>query len=132
MFRRGDRYQFDLPDPDRLVQTYSFFGQRNDVGKRVLATLMAKFPDIKGPGDVTPPVGVANAYDAMQIVALGIAKAGATDGEKLREGLLAVENYQGLIKNYTRPFTDDNHDALNENDYIMVRYNGEQIEPITG
>ena len=115
-----------------FVQTYSFFGQQNDVGKRVLAALMAKFPDIKGPGDVTPPVGVANAYDAMQIVALGIAKAGATDGEKLREGLLAVENYQGLIKNYTKPFTDDNHDALNENDYIMVRYNGEQIEPISG
>ncbi len=115
-----------------FVQTYSFFGQQNDVGKRVLAALMAKYPDIKGPGDVTPPVGVANAYDAMQIVALGIAKAGATDGEKLREGLLAVENYHGLIKSYTKPFTDENHDALNENDYVMVRYNGEQIEPISG
>jgi branched-chain amino acid transport system substrate-binding protein len=81
---------------------------------------------------VTPPVGVANAYDAMQIVALGIAKAQATDGEKLRTGLLAVENYHGLIKDYTKPFTDENHDALNENDYVMVRYNGEQIEPISG
>jgi branched-chain amino acid transport system substrate-binding protein len=50
----------------------------------------------------------------------------------LREGLLAIENYQGLIKNYTKPFTDDNHDALNENDYVMVRYNGDQIEPVTG
>jgi branched-chain amino acid transport system substrate-binding protein len=98
----------------------------------VLAALMAKYPDIKGPGDVTPPVGVANAYDAMQIVALGLAKAGSADGEKLREGLLAVENYRGLIKNYTKPFTDENHDALNENDYVMVRYNGEQIEPISG
>jgi branched-chain amino acid transport system substrate-binding protein len=115
-----------------FVQTYSFFGHQNDVGKHVLAALMAKYPDIKGPGDVTPPVGVANAYDAMQIVALGLAKAGATDGEKLREGLLAVENYQGLIKTYTKPFTEENHDALNENDYVMVRYNGEQIEPIAG
>ena len=43
-----------------------------------------------------------------------------------------VDSYQGLIKSYTKPFTDDNHDALNENDYIMVRYNGDQIEPITG
>jgi branched-chain amino acid transport system substrate-binding protein len=115
-----------------FVQTYSFFGKQSDVGKRVLAALMAKYPDIKGPGDVTPPVGVANAYDAMQIVALGLAKAGAVDGEKLREGLLAVENYQGLIKTYTKPFTEENHDALNENDYVMVRYNGEQIEPISG
>ena len=97
-----------------------------------LAAMMAKYPDVKGPGDVTPPVGVANAYDAMQLIALAIAKAGSTEGPKLREGLLGIENYQGLIKNYTKPFTDTNHDALNENDYVMVRYNGDQIEPITG
>jgi branched-chain amino acid transport system substrate-binding protein len=115
-----------------FVQTYSFFGNQNDAGKRVLAALMTKYPDIKGPGDVTPPVGVANAYDAMQLTALALNKAGATDGDKLREGFLGIENYQGLIKNYTKPFTDDNHDALNENDYIMVRYNGDRIEPITG
>jgi branched-chain amino acid transport system substrate-binding protein len=115
-----------------FVQTYSFFGPQNDVGKRVLAAMMAKYPDVKGPGDVTPPVGVANAYDAMQLTALAIAKAGSTEGPKLREGFLAIEGYQGLIKNYTKPFTDANHDALNENDYVMVRYNGDQIEPITG
>jgi branched-chain amino acid transport system substrate-binding protein len=115
-----------------FIQTYSFFGPQNDVGKRVLAALMAKYPDIKGPGDVTPPVGVANAYDAMQLTALALAKAGSSDGDKLREGFLNIDSYQGLIKNYTKPFTDANHDALNENDYVMVRYNGDQIEPITG
>jgi branched-chain amino acid transport system substrate-binding protein len=73
-----------------FVQTYSFFGPQNDVGKRVLAALMAKYPDIKGPGDVTPPVGVANAYDAMQLTALAIAKAGSTEGPKLREGFLGI------------------------------------------
>ena len=84
------------------------------------------------PGDVTPPVGVANAYDAMQLTALAITKAGSTEGPKLREGLLNIDSYQGLIKNYTKPFTDENHDALNENDYVMVRYNGDQIEPVSG
>jgi branched-chain amino acid transport system substrate-binding protein len=115
-----------------FVQTYSFFGSQNDVGKRVLAAMKAKYPDVKGPGDVTPPVGVANAYDAMQLTALALAKAGSTEGSKLREGFLGIESYQGLIKNYTKPFTEENHDALNENDYVMVRYNGDQIEPITG
>ncbi len=113
-----------------FIQTYSFFGHQNEVGKRVLAALMAKYPDIKGPGDVTPPVGVANAYDAMHLTALAIAKAGSTEGPKLREGFLGIESYQGLIKSYKQPFTDTNHDALNENDYIMVHYNGNQIEPI--
>ncbi len=40
------------------------------------AALKAKYPDIKGPGDVTPAVGVANAYDAMHLAALAIEKAG--------------------------------------------------------
>jgi branched-chain amino acid transport system substrate-binding protein len=115
-----------------FVQTYSFFGQQSDIGKKVLAALMAKYPDIKGPGDVSPPVGVANAYDAMQLTALAIDKAGSTDGSAVRDGFLNIEKYQGLIKNYAKPFTDANHDALNENDYVMVRYNGEQIEPVTG
>jgi branched-chain amino acid transport system substrate-binding protein len=115
-----------------FVQTYSFFGQQSEIGKKVLAALMAKYPDIKGPGDVAPPVGVANAYDAMQLTALAINKAGSTDGSAVREGFLAIENYKGLIKDYAKPFTDANHDALNENDYVMVRYNGEQIEPVTG
>jgi branched-chain amino acid transport system substrate-binding protein len=115
-----------------FVQTYSFFGPQNDVGKRLLAAMMAKYPDVKGPGDVTPPVGVANAYDAMQLTALALAKAGSTEGPKVREGFLGIESYQGLIKNYIKPFTEANHDALNENDYVMVRYNGDRIEPIAG
>src|SRR5690606_27601682 len=52
-----------------FVQTYSFFGELNPVGQKVMKALMAKYPDIKGPGDVTPAVGVANAYDAMMLVA---------------------------------------------------------------
>ncbi len=116
----------------QFIQTYSFFGPQNEVGKKVLSALMKKYPDIKGAGDVTPPVGVANAYDAMQLTALAITKAGSTDGSKVREGYLGIDSYQGLIKTYEKPFTEANHDALNENDYVMVRYNGEHIEPITG
>jgi hypothetical protein len=40
-----------------FVQTYSFFGKQTPVGEKVLKALMAKYPDIKGPGDVTPAVG---------------------------------------------------------------------------
>ena len=113
-----------------FIQTYSFFGPQSAVGQRVLAALQAKYPDIKGPRDVTPPVGVANAYDAMHLMALAIAKAGSTDGEKVRQGLYAIETYEGLIKTYHKPFSPENHDALDENDYVMVHYVGEQIEPL--
>ena len=113
-----------------FVQTYSFFGPQSAVGQRVLTALQAKYPDIKGPGDVIPPVGVANAYDAMHLMALAVEKAGSTEGEHIRQGLYAIDTYQGLIKTDTKPFSPDNHDALNEHDYLMVHYVGDQIEPI--
>jgi branched-chain amino acid transport system substrate-binding protein len=114
-----------------FVQTYSFFGAQNPVGQKVLGELEAKYPDIKGPGDVVPPVGVANAYDGMHLVALAIAKAGSTDGDKMRQALEGLDRYEGLIKTYVHPFSPENHDALNENDYVMVHYVGAQIEPVT-
>ena len=55
-----------------FVQTYSFFGKQSPVGEKVMKALMAKYPDVKGPGDITPAVGVANAYDAMMLAALAI------------------------------------------------------------
>ncbi len=113
-----------------FVQTYSFFGPQSEVGQKVLAALKAKYPDVKGPGDVIPPVGVANAYDAMQLLALAINKAGSTDGDRIRQALYEIGSHRGLIKHYARPFTPTNHDALNENDYIMVRYEGDQIVPV--
>ena len=71
-----------------FVQTYSFFGNQRPVGEKVLKALMAKYPDIKGAGDVTPAVGVANAYDAMMLIALAIKNAGSTDGDEDPRGLL--------------------------------------------
>ncbi len=113
-----------------FVQTYSFFGDQRPVGAKVLKMLMAKYPDIKGAGDVTPAVGVANAYDAMHLVALAIKNAGSTDGAKIREGFYAIGAYNGLIKNYAKPFTPDNHDAINENDYVWTQFIDHQILPV--
>ena len=114
-----------------FVQTYSFFGPQNDVGKRFIAAAIAKYPDIKGPQDIFPPVGYANAYDAMQILARAIEQAGSTDGDKIRLALESLKPYHGLIKNYDPAFTPENHDALNYNDYVMVRYVGDEIKPVS-
>jgi branched-chain amino acid transport system substrate-binding protein len=116
--------------PD-FVQTYSFFGKQNPVGERVLAGLEKKYPQIKGPQDVFAPVGTADAYDAMHILALGIAQAGSTDADAIRTALEDLKTpYQGLIKTYTRPFTPENHDALGPDDYVMVHYQGDSIVPV--
>jgi branched-chain amino acid transport system substrate-binding protein len=114
-----------------FVQTYSFFGAQGPAGERLIAALKAKYPSIKGPEDIFSPVGTANAYDAMHLLARAIDEAGSTDGDAIR---MALENldgtYEGLIKTYSRPFSADNHDALEPDDYIMVRYEGDTITPV--
>jgi branched-chain amino acid transport system substrate-binding protein len=114
-----------------FVQTYSFYGKNGPVGERVLAALMKKYPQIKGPQDIFAPVGTADSYDAMHILANAIEQAGSADADAVRT---ALENpkapYQGLIKTYDRAFTPDNHDALGPNDYIMVHYEGDNVVPV--
>ena len=114
-----------------FVQTYSFFGPQSPVGEKVLKALMAKYPDIKGPGDATPAVGIANAYDGMMLAAAAIEKAGGLKGDDIRQGFYKIENHVGLIKTYARPFTPENHDAIGENDYLWTRFIGNEILPVS-
>jgi branched-chain amino acid transport system substrate-binding protein len=114
-----------------FIQTYSFSGKLPPKGESVLAALKAKYPEIKSLADVTPAVGIANAYDAMHLTALAIAKAGSLDGPKVREGFYAIDTYEGLIKTYKQPFTTANHDALSATDYLFTRFVEGEILPLT-
>jgi branched-chain amino acid transport system substrate-binding protein len=114
----------------QFVQTYTFFGEQSEVGQRVLDGLKKKYPSIKGPEDIFSPVGTANAYDAMHLLALAIAKAGSTGGDAVRQALEGLGSHAGLLKTYDKPFTPDNHDALGPDDYVMVRFAGNRIEPV--
>jgi len=120
----------ELSESVVFVQTYSFFGKQSDVGERVIGALKTKY-GLKGPEDILAPVGTANAYDAMHLVALAIEKAGAADGTKVRDALENLGEHRGLIKTYKRPFTPDEHDALTENDYILVTWKGGKIVPVS-
>ncbi|MET0962349.1 MAG: ABC transporter substrate-binding protein [Noviherbaspirillum sp.] len=113
-----------------FVQTYSFFGKQSPTGEKVIAALKAKYPTIKGPDDITPAVGVANAYDGMHLAALAIARAGSTSGPAVREGFYKIERYEGLIKTYNQPFSPAVQDALNENDYVWAQFIDNRILPV--
>jgi branched-chain amino acid transport system substrate-binding protein len=119
----------ELSEQVVFVQTYSFFGKQSDIGERVIAAMKAKY-GIKGPEDILAPVGTANAYDAMHLVAQAIEKAGAADGARIRDALENLGEHRGLIKTYKRPFTAEEHDALTENDYILVTWKGGRIVPV--
>jgi branched-chain amino acid transport system substrate-binding protein len=115
-----------------FIQTYSFSGKLPPKGEAVLAALKKKYPEIKSLADVTPAVGIANAYDAMHLTAAAIAKAGSTEGPKVRQGFYAIDSHDGLIKTYKKPFSPTQHDALGPDDYIFTYFNKEgEILPLT-
>ena len=113
-----------------FVQTFSFFGKLTPVGDKVVKDLKARYPNIKGPDDITPAVGVANAYDGMQLAALAIAKAGSTNGDAIREGFYKIDRYEGLIKTYIKPFSPTVHDALQADDYVWAQFIDNRILPV--
>jgi len=114
-----------------FIQTYSFSGKLSAKGETVLAALKAKYPEIKTTADVTPAVGIANAYDAAHLTALAIAKAGSVEGPKVREAFYAIDSHDGLIKSYVKPFTAQNHDALSSGDYLFTYFKGNEILPLS-
>ncbi len=120
----------DLSDGVAFLQTYSFFGKQNARGQAVLKALKDKY-SVKGPEDVIAPVGTADAYDGMHLVALAIQQAGSTEGPKVRDALESLKaEYVGLVKTYHPPFTAEQHDALTDNDYIMVVWKHGKIVPV--
>ncbi len=112
-----------------FIQTYSFFSPPTPVSEKIMSELTKRY-GIKTAADIIAPVGTANAYDAMQLLALAIEKAKSTDGEAIRAALEQIESYQGLIKTYNKPFESAAHEALAPEDYVMVRYDAGKIVPV--
>lgn len=120
------------PNASRVhfIQTYVFTENNSPKGDALLAALKTAYPQIKTLADVTPAVGIANAYDALHLAALAIEKAGSTDGKAVRDGFYAISEYDGLIKHYKQPFTVQKHDALGPDDYLFTHFVNDQIVPL--
>lgn len=120
------------PNASRVhfIQTYVFTEHNSPKGDALLSALKAAYPQIKTLADVTPAVGIANAYDALHLAALAVEKAGSTDGKAVRDGFYAISEYDGLIKHYKQPFTAQKHDALGPDDYLFTHFVNDQIVPL--
>ena len=132
----GGRF-VDLAGPAReavdlaVVQTYSFIGKSDPIAKRVLLGLQ-QLTGSDDPRKVASPVGVAQAYDLVHLLALAIKRAGTTDRAAVRTALEGIGPYRGLVRRYERPFTAARHDALTIDDVFMARYAKDgAIEPIS-
>ena len=120
----------DNADKVHFIQTFTFVEDQQGKGADVMAKLKERYPEIQSLADVTPAVGIANAYDAMHLTALAIENAGNTDGPAIRQGYYDIDSYDGLIKSYQTPFSTDQHDAVGPDDYVFTHFVDGRIVPL--
>ena len=80
--------------------------------------------------DVTPATGIANAYDAMLLLAVAIEKAGSTEGPAIRKAMYEISGVKGVIKTYDAPFSPEDQDAIGPEDYVFAHFVEGQIVPL--
>lgn len=112
-----DFHQLDF----RVVQTYTFIGQKSPSAMRVIAAHNAMTGG-HGARSIASQVGVAHAYDLTHILAKAINMAGSTNRKAIRDAMTQVRHHAGLIKDYSAPFTEERHEALSESDIFLARY----------
>lgn len=118
-----------LSDGVLVMQTFTFVENTRPKAQDLFKRFVEKY-NIKDPTQIPFPSFLGNSYDATHMIALAVKQAGSTDGEKLHGALEALGTYDGLIKNYTNPFSPDRHEALSPADYEMTVWKGSSLELI--
>jgi branched-chain amino acid transport system substrate-binding protein len=113
-----------------VVQTFTFIDNHNPVAQRVLAGLQ----QVTGNGEarkVVSQVGVAHAYDLVHLLARAIALAGNADRMAIRNALERLGPYQGVTRQFERPFSQQRHDALSVENVFLARFAADgAVEPL--
>lgn len=104
-----------------VVQTYGF-GRRPNARARALATAAMRRFRVDHPEKIPSPVGIAQAYDLVHLLAMAIDRAGGTDRQAVRAALERLPAYDGVVKRLRAPFTARRHEALSDRDLFFARY----------
>lgn len=86
----------------QVIQTYTFMGTMDPKKQALWDKVKTKY-SLNDPKEIKMGSGVANAYDAVYIIAKAIEKAGSYDWDKVRQALYTV-NYDGLVADYKPAF----------------------------
>jgi branched-chain amino acid transport system substrate-binding protein len=67
-------------------------------------------------------VGFAHAYDLTYLLIQAVTRAGSTDRRRIRQALENLGSHEGLVRQYRRPFSDENHEGLSREQVFVARY----------
>lgn len=110
------------------LQTFSFHGPRSARAEALLQAYHARY-GTRRVEEIAAPVGVAEGYDGVQLLARAIRQAGSSAGPRVRDALEQLEPYDGAVKRYAPAFSPERHDALQADDYLMAVWQRGQLVP---
>jgi branched-chain amino acid transport system substrate-binding protein len=103
-----------------VVQTFNFNSMGSHRGQQVAAGFKRKFGvDVE---DIHAQAGFAHAYDLTHLLAAALAKAGSPARSSLRDAFERIDRYEGLVRNYRRPFGPGDHEALDRSQLFLARF----------
>jgi branched-chain amino acid transport system substrate-binding protein len=103
-----------------VVQTFTFNDATSEKTKKVAKNAERFFGhDIN---QLHGQVGFAHAYDLTHLLALAIKKAGSSERRAVRDALEQLDDYKGLVREYKRPFTKLDHEALDKSQLFMGHF----------
>lgn len=113
-----------------IMQTYSWMGKLEPKAQK-LYDVMQKKHGVKSQEDIKMGSGVADAYDAVHIIAKAIEVAGSFDREKVYKAMFEVK-HDGLVMNYNPAFekTEERHDAILPSAYKLTAWYDGKLLPI--
>lgn len=103
-----------------VVHTFSFADRSGPRVQRVAEAYRRLFGD--DVVNLRAQVGFAHAYDLTHLLARAIDKAGSSDRAAVRRALEHLGPYSGLVRHYERPFTPTRHEALDQSDARLGRF----------
>lgn len=111
-----------LSDVDvEVVQTFSFEQPRNGRARTLAEEASRRYGGMN-PTAIPSAIGIAHAYDLMQMLATAIDQAGSTDRRAIRDALEQLPPYDGVVRRYAPAFTPERHEATEPDDLFMARY----------
>ncbi len=89
-----------------LIMATSYTEDTNERTKALAEKIRAKY------GEIIMFVVSGQCYDAVKMLAAAMGKAGTTDGERVRDALENLTNFQSLYGPIERPYTKQRHQAI--------------------
>lgn len=115
----------------QVIQTYTFMGEMDPKKQALWDKLKAKY-GLDDPAQIRMGSGVANAYDAVHILAKAIEKAGDYDWQKVHDALYTVE-HEGVVADYKPAFDaadPERQDAILPAYYKLTEWQDGKLLPV--